>query len=67
MKFHVAGVIIHARPSAHVHLFSVTPNVAGNGNLNCECLYRALKHTSKQSGMLPTLHMDNAADNKNRW
>eukprot|EP00965_Chrysotila_dentata_P086311 2848085-Pleurochrysis_carterae.AAC.1 len=39
MKLHVAGVIIHGIPFDRVHLFSVAPNLAGNANLNIECLY----------------------------
>ena len=57
MKLHVAGVIIHGIPSDRVHLFSVAPNLAGNANLNIECLYMAFKLEFEERGMLPELHV----------
>lgn len=57
MKLHVAGVIIHGISSDRVHLFSVAPNLAGNANLNIECLYMAFKMEFEERGMLPELHV----------
>ena len=56
MKLHVIGVIFHGTPD-DVHLFSAAPHLAGNSNLNCETLYRALKAQYSEHGMLPRLHV----------
>eukprot|EP00965_Chrysotila_dentata_P108202 3573917-Pleurochrysis_carterae.AAC.1 len=49
MKLHVSSVIIHGIPDS-VHLFACAPNLAGDSNLNCECLYRAIKADYKAKG-----------------
>eukprot|EP00965_Chrysotila_dentata_P094778 3134559-Pleurochrysis_carterae.AAC.1 len=69
MTLHVVGVIFHQHSEDVPHLFPAAPHVAGNSNLNCECLVRALRHQYGTSGILPTLHvqLDNASDNKSRW
>eukprot|EP00965_Chrysotila_dentata_P094776 3134526-Pleurochrysis_carterae.AAC.1 len=50
MKLHVVGVIFHGGSkneegvnSDLISLFAALPHLAGNSDLNCECLYRALK------------------------
>ena len=56
MKLHVIGMIFHACPDA-VHLFAALPQLAGDSNLNIECMMRALKHDFGENGMLPKLHV----------
>ena len=56
MKLHVLGVIFHGRADK-VHLFPVAPNIAGNANLNCECILRAVQIEFAITGMLPRLHV----------
>eukprot|EP00965_Chrysotila_dentata_P129432 4278678-Pleurochrysis_carterae.AAC.1 len=67
MKLHMLGVIFHGCADK-VHLFPVVPNIAGNANLICEGILRAVEIKLAITGMLPRLHvqLDNASDNKNR-
>eukprot|EP00965_Chrysotila_dentata_P117011 3867284-Pleurochrysis_carterae.AAC.1 len=90
MKLHVVGVIFHGGNrneegvnSDLISLLAALPHLAGNSNLNCKCLYRALKYHFEEHGMLPRLHIlasklcvspppralgfNNASDNKSRW
>eukprot|EP00965_Chrysotila_dentata_P162438 5364796-Pleurochrysis_carterae.AAC.2 len=50
------GVINHGSADS-VHTFPVAPNLAGNANLNCECLCRAIKADFQEKGILPQLHL----------
>ena len=68
VKLHVVGVIFHGTPD-HVHVLYAGPHLAGNSNLNIECLYRAIQAEFAEHGMRSTWHcqLDNASDNKSRW
>ena len=68
VKLHVVGLIFHGTPDS-VHLFYAGPHLAGNSNLNIECIYRAVLHDYKRYGLLSVFHVqfDNASDNKSRW
>ena len=56
MKLHVTGVIIHGNPD-NVNVFAALPHLKGDSNLNCECIFRALKKHFSSKGMLPKLHV----------
>ena len=56
MKLHVVGVTFHGTPDS-VHLFAASPHLAGNSNLNCEALFRAVKAQYEEHGMLPRMHV----------
>eukprot|EP00965_Chrysotila_dentata_P206372 6183496-Pleurochrysis_carterae.AAC.1 len=56
MTMHIVGVIFHGNPD-RAHLFPAAPQLAGNSNLNCECLLRAIVAQFGASGMLPVLHV----------
>jgi hypothetical protein len=62
------GLIFHGTPDT-VHLFYAGPHLAGNSNLNIECIYRSIVHDYGVKGMLSIFHcqFDNASDNKSRW
>ena len=68
VKLHVVGLIFHGTPDT-VHLFYAGPHLAGNSNLNIECIYRSILHDYGVKGMLSIFHcqFDNASDNKSRW
>ena len=67
VKLHVVGLIFHGTPDT-VHLFYAGPHLAGNSNLNIECIYRSIVHDYGVKGMLSIFHcqFDNASDNKSR-
>eukprot|EP00965_Chrysotila_dentata_P003905 127606-Pleurochrysis_carterae.AAC.1 len=52
MTMRVVGVIFHGNPD-RAHLFLAAPQVAGNSNLNCECMVRAIVAQFAERGMLP--------------
>ena len=56
LKRHVIGVIFHGTPDSP-HLFYAGPHLAGNSNLNIECLYRSIRHEYSEKGMLPIWHV----------
>ena len=43
------------------HLFYAHPQLAGNSNLNIECLLRAIFVRFNEKGMLPLLHVQVAS------
>lgn len=57
MKLHVVGVMIHGKESDNINLFAALPHLAGDSNLNCECIYRSLRKHYHERGMLPKLHI----------
>lgn len=66
LKLHLTGVIIHGRPDKR-YMFWSLPYLPGNGNLNIECIRRALVHHLGGTTLKPKLYIqvDNASDNKN--
>ena len=65
---HIVGVIIHGNPDKR-YFFVVYPHLAGDSNLNVECIRLALHQHFKETGLRPNLYVvvDNASDNKSRW
>jgi hypothetical protein len=67
---HVVGVIIHGHPDRR-YFFLAYPHLAGDSNLNLECIRMALVQFAKDTGFVlrPNLYIqiDNASDNKSRF
>ena len=65
---HIVGVIIHGNPDRR-YFFVVYPHLAGDSNLNLECIRLALVQFCKETGFRPNLYVmvDNASDNKSRY
>ena len=67
---HVVGVIIHGHPDRR-YFFLAYPHLAGDSNLNVECIRMALVQFAKDTGFVlrPNLYIqiDNASDNKSRF
>ena len=65
---HIVGVIIHGKPDKR-YFFVVYPHLAGDSNLNIECIRRALMLYCNETGLRPNLYVmvDNASDNKSRF
>ena len=70
LVMHVVGVIIHGNPDKR-YFFLAYPHLAGNSNLNLECIRLALVQYGKDTGysLRPNLYIqfDNASDNKSRF
>lgn len=71
LVMHVVGVIIHGNPDKR-YFFLAYPHLAGDSNLNMECIRLALEQYRKDMNLpnlRPTLYLlfDNASDNKSRF
>jgi hypothetical protein len=70
LVMHVVGVIIHGHPDRR-YFFLAYPHLAGDSNLNLECIRMALVQFAKDTGFVlrPNLYIqiDNASDNKSRF
>ena len=70
MGMHIVGVIIHGNPDRR-YFFVVYPHLAGDSNLNLECIRLALladrKHTGNAMPPQVLIMVDNASDNKSRF
>lgn len=67
-QMHIVGVIIHGNPDRR-YFFVVYPHLAGDSNLNLECIRLALLADRKHGTLRPNLlvMVDNASDNKSRF
>ena len=70
LVMHIVGVIIHGSPDRR-YFFLAYPHLAGDSNLNIECIRRALVLYYEELGtcLRPNLYVqvDNASDNKSRF
>jgi len=70
LPMHIVGVIIHGQPDRR-YFFVVYPHLAGDSNLNLECIRLALVADSKITGNCMRVNLgvwlDNASDNKSRF
>ena len=68
LPMHIIGVIIHGKPDKR-YFFVAYPHLAGDSNLNLECIRLALRQHFGDAGLPPNLYVvvDNASDNKSRF